>query len=366
MACQFQIGTSHGSSFWINLECCGLVCGVITWLLIGYGMYAFTFCVVYPWLGDTLHGYFHILLFNLFSLTAIYSHIRAMSTDPGAVPKEALPLLEDLQEYPDVESNINNNAKFRKYCKRCQSFKPIRAHHCSICGRCIVKMDHHCPWVNNCIGIGNHKLFILFIFWVNVISVYAVILVIARCVACVASHADSYSSYSKECGTPNETLSTIFLLVESILFGLFTFCMMSDQASAIADNQTQIDRLKNEKHEVKSAVNEVFGTPSEVSCSWWWIIPVPVEFPESVRDVVRGYRLSSDMTYSEMTPLTSTTSEEIEREREREREREMGNMLNLIHIHTLYKKIMRRKYLKSHGNPLSLSLIHTPLLFLLV
>ena len=33
--------------------------------------------------------------------------------------------------------------RFRKFCKRCKAFKPKRAHHCSICKRCIVKMDHH-------------------------------------------------------------------------------------------------------------------------------------------------------------------------------------------------------------------------------
>lgn len=31
-------------------------------------------------------------------------------------------------------------------CPKCCSIKPERAHHCSVCQRCIRKMDHHCPW----------------------------------------------------------------------------------------------------------------------------------------------------------------------------------------------------------------------------
>ena len=29
-------------------------------------------------------------------------------------------------------------------CQKCHGVKPERCHHCSLCGRCCLKMDHHC------------------------------------------------------------------------------------------------------------------------------------------------------------------------------------------------------------------------------
>jgi hypothetical protein len=55
----------------------------------------------------------------------------------------------------------------------CNVFKPERCHHCSSCGRCVLNMDHHCPWVNNCIGFWNRKPFILLLIYVLVSAYYS-------------------------------------------------------------------------------------------------------------------------------------------------------------------------------------------------
>jgi len=57
----------------------------------------------------------------------------------------------------------------------CNHLKPDRCHHCRICGVCVLKMDHHCPWVNNCISYTNYKAFVLFLFYAFTFCSYIVI-----------------------------------------------------------------------------------------------------------------------------------------------------------------------------------------------
>ncbi len=50
------------------------------------------------------------------------------------------------------------------YCSICKVQTPERMdiYHCHECGFCIEKMDHHCPWMGQCVGKRNMKWFILF------------------------------------------------------------------------------------------------------------------------------------------------------------------------------------------------------------
>ncbi|EGF99808.1 uncharacterized protein MELLADRAFT_94100 [Melampsora larici-populina 98AG31] len=50
--------------------------------------------------------------------------------------------------------------------------KPPRAHHCRICGVCWLKYDHHCPWINQCVGLHNERYFLLFLVYMTISNIW--------------------------------------------------------------------------------------------------------------------------------------------------------------------------------------------------
>mmetsp|Transcript_39225 Transcript_39225/g.53265 ORF Transcript_39225/g.53265 Transcript_39225/m.53265 type:complete len:126 (+) Transcript_39225:1335-1712(+) len=62
-------------------------------------------------------------------------------------------------------------------CPDCQVIRTPRSRHCAICNRCVERFDHHCPWINNCIGIRNHNAFMAFLLFLFI----DLILIILSC-----------------------------------------------------------------------------------------------------------------------------------------------------------------------------------------
>jgi hypothetical protein len=177
-----------------------------------------------------MSGSLHCLVFSFVSIMACISHFNAMTTDPGAVPPDAKPLqlelqLDEEEQLPQpaiIHSPGRSNNNNKRNCRRCNSFKPARAHHCSICRRCIIKMDHHCPWVNNCVGIGNHKYFLLFLFYTFLSCMYSSALLIVRFFVCMkmaghhrgTSPFHDYDNNDRCLNDPRDLLPLVGLAVE--------------------------------------------------------------------------------------------------------------------------------------------------------
>jgi palmitoyltransferase ZDHHC1/11 len=46
------------------------------------------------------------------------------------------------------------------YCEICRSIVSADSKHCLACARCVNGFDHHCKWINNCIGRANYRWFL--------------------------------------------------------------------------------------------------------------------------------------------------------------------------------------------------------------
>ena len=57
-------------------------------------------------------------------------------------------------------------------CRTCDQLKPARSKHCSLCGHCVALCDHHCPWVNNCLGRGNYRYFLALLLTLGMLQIY--------------------------------------------------------------------------------------------------------------------------------------------------------------------------------------------------
>ncbi|XP_036837553.1 palmitoyltransferase ZDHHC7-like [Oncorhynchus mykiss] len=247
---------------WFIQDGCGIVCGVVTWLLVLYADFVVNLVMLLP--NKSLwYSVINGALFNFLVVMALASHLRAMLSDPGAVPKG-----NATKEYTDSLQLKPGEVIYK--CPKCCSIKPQRAHHCSICKRCIRKMDHHCPWVNNCVGEKNQRFFVLFTMYIALISVYALCLSFLQFYSCVKDQWNECTDFSP----PVAMMLMIFLCLEAFLFLTFTVVMFGTQIHSICNDETEIERLKNEKPTWERRVRwegmkAVFGGPP----SFLWFNP---------------------------------------------------------------------------------------------
>jgi len=112
--------------------------------------------------------------FYLFTTISLASIIQCTLTNPGEVlgswsdanlPYAYFDNESDKRKFKEVHPLVVlDKGKYPKYqyCSTCDLVVPPKTTHCGICNRCTLSLDHHCPWVGNCIGFYNLKFFILF------------------------------------------------------------------------------------------------------------------------------------------------------------------------------------------------------------
>jgi hypothetical protein len=196
-------GTSEDSLIWCNsTDNAGLLFSTI--VLLGI-LYAGVVTALVAAEGDMSIANTTIVLFLIFM--SFWAQMKTMLGDPGTVPANAYPLPKDA----DVGQIV---------CGRCECYKPPNSHHGTNCisrnsivihsfvciisdrkhafsfirstdrvsKRCISRMDHFCPWMNNAIGAKNQKNFFLFLIYTDLASIYLYIVIVLHLVSLYVSY----------------------------------------------------------------------------------------------------------------------------------------------------------------------------------
>ncbi|CAD5221859.1 unnamed protein product [Bursaphelenchus xylophilus] len=100
----------------------------------------------------------HTQIFMIFVIIIVpYLFIKSIYSDPGIIKST------DAEKLKAIKEVVEENVFGQNFCVTCLRKKLPRSKHCRVCEHCIVRYDHHCPWIANCVGGKNHRLFLVFL-----------------------------------------------------------------------------------------------------------------------------------------------------------------------------------------------------------
>ncbi|XP_015226516.1 PREDICTED: palmitoyltransferase ZDHHC2 isoform X3 [Cyprinodon variegatus] len=149
-------------------------------LIVAWSYYAYVLQLCIESIEDTGEKVVYLLAYHVIFFMFVWAYWQTIFTKPMNPLKEfelshsdkELLEREDRGESQqeilrriakDLPIYTRTNSGAIRFCDRCQLLKPDRCHHCSVCDKCILKMDHHCPWKG--LPDTQAKFHILFLFF---------------------------------------------------------------------------------------------------------------------------------------------------------------------------------------------------------
>ncbi|CAG8477848.1 9560_t:CDS:2 [Ambispora gerdemannii] len=172
------------------------------------------------------------LLFLTFTQVFYTDMLRTSWSDPGIIPRnlDPSPPVEDLEEAEHLNNHqhhyfparsiplpkdvkMNGTALILKYCETCKIYRPPRCSHCRQCDNCVEGEDHHCIWLNNCIGRRNYRSFYTFVCTGTILCLYILGFSIMHLVLLMEEHNISF-------------IESILVAPVSVVLGVIAFLLV--------------------------------------------------------------------------------------------------------------------------------------------
>ncbi|KNC52739.1 palmitoyltransferase pfa3 [Thecamonas trahens ATCC 50062] len=157
----------------------------------------------------------HVVIISVLYGLALNAYVRAATLPPGPVPpalavaaeksrgslRHDKPVAgtaaaeEAIEYFHDWDGSYDEVGPDTEFCGPCGKYKPPRAHHCKRCRACVLRMDHHCPWLGTCVGHGNYKAFLLTCLYFFITSAYNCISLwtfLGSCIGSLGAYNEAY------------------------------------------------------------------------------------------------------------------------------------------------------------------------------
>ncbi|KAH8402981.1 hypothetical protein KR222_002249, partial [Zaprionus bogoriensis] len=129
--------------------------GWLVLLLFGLASY----WLLIPAFHAPLQGPLYGLISGLY-VVHIVAHLSALLTDPA--DKELRRVHRNDRIVPEFDRSKHGHVIENGRCHLCNiRTSTPRTKHCSVCNKCVGKFDHHCKWLNHCIGSRNYVAFLM-------------------------------------------------------------------------------------------------------------------------------------------------------------------------------------------------------------
>ena len=178
-------------------------------------------------------------------ILASCTHIACQYSNPGIVGIRMKKPKEMSKEAEEIWSTHVSERHGNLLC-------PPHASWSSAVGGIVLDMDHYCPWINNTVGLMNHRYFVQFLMYSHVVCIFTIV--------------ESFIILSSTTSVSN---TLIHNLAAAFLFFIFLTSMLHGQRKVFMTHVLTLDQMKG-VNTGTTTWEKIFG-PNIL----YWGFPIP-------------------------------------------------------------------------------------------